>query len=482
MAEMVEKEEKKWAVSWGGYMEELKKGSRIAAPMVAVALLQYLLQVVSVIMVGHLGQLSLSSVAIATSLTNVTGFSLLLITNFGLAKQSGVAGGLETLCGQAFGSKQYKKLGVYTYTAVISLILICPPICILWIFMDKLLPLVGQDTLISHKARQYSLWLIPGLFASAILKPLTRFLQMQSVTLPMLLSAFLVLCFHAPVCWILVYKLDFGDIGAAIAFSLSTWLNVILLGIYVKYSSACEKTRSPLSKDAFLGVPEFFRLGVPSAVMVCLKWWAMELLTLLSGLLPNAKLETSVLSICLTISTLHFTIPYGFGAAASTRVSNELGAGNPEIARMAVKVGMSMATIEAIIVSIALFFSRHIVGYAYSNEKPVVKYVAAMAPLLCISLVTDSIQVVLSGVAKGCGWQSLGAYANLGAFYLIGLPIGIVLGFVAHLKGRGLWIGIVAGSIVQTILLSLFAIFTNWEKQVAKAKERVSTRNSSSQN
>ncbi|MBA0692914.1 hypothetical protein Goari_010436 [Gossypium aridum] len=409
MAKLEEREdEKKWATSWGGYREELKKGSRIAAPMVAVTVLQYLVQVVSVIMVGHLGQLSLSSVAIATSLTNITGFSLL----------SGMAGGLETLCGQAYGSQQYKKLGIYTYSAIISLILVCPPICMLWLFMDKLLPLVGQDTLISYKARQYSLWLIPGLFASTILKPLTRFLQMQSLILPMLSTSIFILCFHVPLCWILVFKLDLGDLGAAIAFSLSTWLNVILLGIYVRYSSTCEKTRSPLSKDAFLGVPQFFRLGVPSAIMVC------------------------------------------------TRVSNELGAGNPESARVAVKVGMSMAITEAVMVSGALFFSRHIVGYGYSNEKAVVNHVATMAPLLCISLVTDSIQVVLSGVAKGCGWQYIGAYVNLGAFYLIGLPVGIILGFVGHLNGRGLWLGIVVGSIVQTILLSLCAIFTNWEKQV----------------
>lgn len=63
---------------WGKFVEELKKGSRIAAPMVAVSVLQYLLQVVSVVMVGHVSQLALSSVAIATSLTNVTGFSLLV--------------------------------------------------------------------------------------------------------------------------------------------------------------------------------------------------------------------------------------------------------------------------------------------------------------------------------------------------------------------------------------------------------------------
>ncbi|KAK8643821.1 hypothetical protein V6N13_013098 [Hibiscus sabdariffa] len=439
MGDMVEREEeKKQGLSWGGCMEELKKGSRIAAPMVAVTVLQYLVQVVSVIMVGHLGQLSLSSVAIATSLANVTGFSL----------HSGMAGALETLCGQAYGLQQYKKLGLYTYSAIISLVLVCPPICVLWIFMDKLLPLVGQGSLISYKARQYSLWLIPGLFASAILKPLTRYLQMQSLILPMLFTAISILCFHVPVCWTLVFKLDLGAVGAAMATSLSTWLNVILLGIYVRYSSTCEKTRSPLSKDAFLGVPQFFRLAVPSAAMVCL-----------------------------TISTLHFTVPYGFGAATSTRVSNELGAGNPESARMAVKVGMSMVVTEAAVVSTALFLSRHVVGYAYSNEKAVVNQVAAMAPLLCISLVTDSIQVVLSGVAKGCGWQYIGAYVNVGAFYVIGLPVGIVLGFVAHLNGRGLWLGIVAGSILQTILLSLVAIFTDWEKQVAKAKERISMGN-----
>lgn len=83
MGELVpDLEAKKWDIKWGDFMQELKKVSSIAAPMVAVSVLQYLLQVVSVTMVGHLGQLALSSVAIATSLTNVTGFSLLVRTYF----------------------------------------------------------------------------------------------------------------------------------------------------------------------------------------------------------------------------------------------------------------------------------------------------------------------------------------------------------------------------------------------------------------
>ncbi|KAL5573121.1 hypothetical protein UlMin_022718 [Ulmus minor] len=469
MAQIIGEEEKKWEMRKGVFVEELKKEGVIAAPMVAVAVLQYLLQVVSVVMVGHLGQLSLSSVAIATSLTNVVGFSLL----------SGMAGGLETLCGQAFGAEQYHKLGTYTYTAIISLTLLCPPICILWLFMDKLLILVGQDPQISLHARSYSIWLIPALFASAILKPLTRYLQTQSSILPMLLTSFLILAFHIPICWILIYKLELGQNGAAIAFSLSTWFNVMLLWLYAMCSSTFERTRIAFSKDAFRGVGEFFRYGVPSALMVCLKWWSCEILIVLSGLLPNPKLETSVLSICLTISTLHFTIPYGVGAAASTRVSNELGAGNPQAARVAVLAAMFLATVEAVVVSTTLFCCRHVLGYAYSNEKHVVDYIADMTPLICLSVFMDSLQAVLSGVARGSGWQHKGAYINLGAFYLVGLPVGAVLGFVLPLRGKGLWIGIVAGSAVQATLLSLFTSFTNWRKQVTKARERVFLKRSS---
>ena len=67
--------------------------------------------------------------------------------------QSGMAGGMETLCGQAFGAKQYQKLGTCTYSAIISLTLICLPVCVLWIFMDKFLSLVGQDPLIFGLSR-----------------------------------------------------------------------------------------------------------------------------------------------------------------------------------------------------------------------------------------------------------------------------------------------------------------------------------------
>ncbi|KAL2457542.1 MATE efflux family protein [Forsythia ovata] len=453
----------KWNTKWGVFVQELKKVSHIAAPMVTVTILQYMLQVVSVMMVGHLGQLALSSVAIATSLTNVTGFSLLF----------GMACALETLCGQAHGAEQYQRVGTFTYSAVICLLLVCIPISVLWIYTDKLLILIGQDPLISVEAGKFSMWLIPSLFSYAILQSLVRYLQIQSVILPMLLSSVASLCFHLPLCWALIFKLKLGNAGASLAICLSYVLNVILLGLYVKYSSVCKKTRASLSKDVFLSMGKFFQYAIPSAVMVCLEWSSFEVVILLGGLLPNPKLETSVLSICLTITSLHYLVQYSFSAAASTLVSNELGAGKPRAARDAVFAVLVLSVLEFIIASTIIFFCRYILGYAFSNEMDVVNYVKDMTPFLCLSIIMDSLQAVLSGVARGCGWQHIGAYVNLGAYYVVGIPVALFLGFGLHLKGEGLWSGLVAGATVQSILLAIITCLTNWEKQAMEARRRV---------
>ncbi|KAG5528010.1 hypothetical protein RHGRI_028816 [Rhododendron griersonianum] len=169
---------------------------------------------------------------------------------------------------------------------------------------------------------------------------------------------------------------------------------------FTNYSSSVKRTRTSFSRDVFLSIGEFIRFAVPSAIMVCLEWWSFELFILLSGLSPNPELETSVLSICLTTATLHFYIPYLFGAAASTRVSNELGAGNPDAAQLAVWAVITLDAVEVTIASATLFCCRHILGRAISNDMKVVNYVTDMAPLLCISIIMDSFQAVLSGNGK----------------------------------------------------------------------------------
>ncbi|OEL33137.1 Protein DETOXIFICATION 16 [Dichanthelium oligosanthes] len=190
---------------------------------------------------------------------------------------------------------------------------------------------------------------------------------------------------------------------------------------------------------------------------------------------PTSRLNTAN---CL------FMVPYGLGAAISTCVSNELGVGRPLAARLAVRVVMFLAVSEGLVMGSVLICVRYIWGHAYSDEEEVVRYVARMMLILAVSNFFDGIQCVLSdthynsmdmyvGVARGCGWQKIGACVNLGAFYIVGVPAAYLIAFVLRVGGMGLWTGIICGIVVQVVLLVIITLCTDWQKEATKAKNRV---------
>ncbi|CAN1768087.1 Protein DETOXIFICATION 16 [Linum perenne] len=384
-------------------MEEMKRMIWLAGPLIAVSLLQYSMNLISVMFVGHLGELSLSSASIATSFASATGFTLLL----------GMASALDTLCGQAYGAKQYHMMSIHTQRAILVLLLATIPLSIIWANTSPILIALGQQQDISLAAGSYVQFMIPSIFAYGILQCLVKFLQTQNIVFPMVLCSAAATLLHILLCWVLVFKLNIGPRGAALSISVSNWVNVLLLSLYVKFSSSCSET------------------------WICsLELWCFEMLVLAAGLLPNPKLETSVLSICLNTALTVWMIPYGLGAAASTRVSNELGAGNPELARTTVCIVVGMAVGEGILVGGILFSIRSVWGSVYSNDQPVINYVAQMLPIAAIANFLDGIQCVLSGTARGCGWQEIGAYINLGSYYVVGIPCGILFAFILHIGGK----------------------------------------------
>ncbi|RHN52702.1 putative multi antimicrobial extrusion protein [Medicago truncatula] len=379
-----------------------------------------------------------------------------------------MASALDTLCGQSYGAKQYRMLGIHMQRAMFILMIVAIPLAIIWANTRSILILLGQDLEISTEAGSYAKLMVPCLFAYGLLQCLNRFLQTQNIVFPMMFSSAVTTLLHLPLCWFMVYKSGLGSGGAAIASSISYWLNVIILALYVKFSPSCKKTWNGFSKEALAlnNIPIFLKLAIPSAVMVCMEMWSFELMVLLSGVLPNPKLETSVLSICLNTTAAVFMIPFGLSGAVSIRVSNELGAGHPQAARLAVCVVVVIAVIESILVGGVIILVRNLWGYAYSNEEEVVNYVATMMPILAVSHLLDGMQAVLSGTARGCGWQKIGAFVNLGSYYLIGIPAAVVFAFVLHIGGKGLWLGIICALIVQALCLMIITIRTDWEKEV----------------
>lgn len=112
-------------------------------------------------------------------------------------------------------------------------------------------------------------------------------------------------------------RLGLGLTGAAYAYGCCHLTSVTLLSSYVAYRSISMKgqpgnTWGGFSKKAFSGWGEYLSYGVPTAVMICMEWWAYEVLILLAGALPSAQVSLAVMGICLNIST--WWVPAGLPA------------------------------------------------------------------------------------------------------------------------------------------------------------------------
>ncbi|XLT53055.1 hypothetical protein HN873_045659 [Arachis hypogaea] len=385
----------------------------------------------------------------------------------------GMASALDTFCGQSYGAGQHRMLGIHAQRAMLVLMIVCVPVSIIWANTKSILILFGQDHEISAEAGRFAQLIIPCLFAFGLLQCQTRFLQTQNIVIPMMFSSGATTVLHVVLCWVLVFKSGLGSRGAAISNCVAYWVNVLILALYIKFSPSCSQTWTGFSTEAFHGIPSFLRLAIPSAVMVCLELWSFELMVLLSGRLPNPKLQTSVLSICLNTESTLWMVPFGLSGAISTRVSNELGAGNPWAARLAVRVVLVMAIIEGTLVATVMISIRNLWGYVYSNDVQVVRHVALMLPILAASIFLDGLQCVLSGIVRGCGWQKIGAFINLGSYYLVGVPCAIVLAFVLHSGAKGLWLGIICALILQALGLIIITARTDWEREAEEATKRV---------
>lgn len=172
----------------------------------------------------------------------------------------GMASALDTLCGQSFGAGQNHMLGIHMQRAAIVLSIVSVFLAIMLVFTKHILVVMHQQVYIAEEAGVYALYMIPSLFAYGIFQCLLKFLQTQNIVFPMVLTSAVVALLHMPLCWLLVMKSGLGSKGAAIANSVSYWINVLLIGLYVKFSSSCAKSWTSFSKKALQNIPEFLEI------------------------------------------------------------------------------------------------------------------------------------------------------------------------------------------------------------------------------
>jgi len=61
----------------------------------------------------------------------------------------------------------------------------------------------------------------------------------------------------------------------------------------------------------------------------------------------------------------------------------------------------------------------------------------------------------VAGILRGSGRQLLGAVVNFVCYYVVGLPLAIVLALVVHMGALGIWIGLAGGTYAPGIISML---------------------------
>ncbi|RXH73926.1 hypothetical protein DVH24_016748 [Malus domestica] len=264
---------------------------------------------------GHLSDLDLTAISIVTTVIISISFGFML----------GMASALETLCGQAYGAKQYRMLGIYMQRSWVVLFLCSLLLLPLFVFATPLLKLIGQTDAVAEQTGLVALWSIPFHLSFPFQMTLQRFLQSQ---LKMGVIAWVsggVLALHVFVSWLFVLKLEVGIVGTTLTIGFAWWVSVVALFAYT-VCGGCPETWTGFAVQAFLGLWDFFKLAVASGVMLLLENFYYRCLVIMSGFMNNAEISIEALSICMTIYAWESMIPLGFLAATgpSLHMSNPL--------------------------------------------------------------------------------------------------------------------------------------------------------------
>ncbi|KAK7300210.1 hypothetical protein RJT34_11049 [Clitoria ternatea] len=445
-------------VAWESRLLWLLSGSSII-----VSIFNYMLSFVTLMFTGHLGSLDLAGASIASVGIQGLAYGIML----------GMASAVQTVCGQAYGAKKYAAMSIILQRAIILHIGAAVILSFLYWYSGTFLKAIGQSDDIAEKGQIFARGLILQLYAFTVSCPMQRFLQAQNIVNPLAYMAVGVFLLHVLLNWLVVDVFRYGLIGAALTLSFSWWLLSLLNGLYILLSPNCKETWTGFSLKAFKGIWPYFKLTVASAVMLCLEIWYNQGLVIISGMLPNPMVSLDSISICMNYLNWDINFILGLSAATSIRVSNELGAAHPKVAKFSVFVVNGTSILISVVFCAIILIFRVALSELFTSDPEVIEAVTNLTPLLVISVFLNGIQPILSGVAIGSGWQAIVAYVNLACYYVIGLTVGCVLGFKTSLGVDGIWWGMILGVFIQTMTLIILTARTNWDAEVEKAITRI---------
>ncbi|KAK3411231.1 hypothetical protein EUGRSUZ_J03200 [Eucalyptus grandis] len=153
------------------------------------------------------------------------------------------------------------------------------------------------------------------------------------------------------------------------------------------------------------------------------------------------------------MNILGWTLMAALGMNASIRLVLE------STAKFSLIVAVISSFMVGLVLSAILLATQDIYPSLFSSDSSVQALVKELTPVLALCIIINNFQLVLLGVAVGAGWQAAVAYVNIACYYLFGVPLGLIFGFKLNWGVKGIWCGMLIGTVVQTCVL-IFMVYT----------------------
>ncbi|MGF1688968.1 MATE family efflux transporter [Photobacterium japonica] len=433
------------------YRRETRHLLKLAIPVLIASVAQTSMGFVDTVMAGGVSATDMAAVSVAASIW-------LPSILFGVGLLIAIVPIVATLNGS--GKKDRIPFEVqhgFLLAACISL-----PIMFVLYNAGVLIDMMDVEKALAEKTIGYLHAVVFAVPAFLFFQTLKSFSEGLSMTIPAMVIGFIGLGANIPLNWIFVYGKfgapEMGGVGCGVATAIVYWLMFFSMLIYIKLNKRLNRVGlfAQWHKPQLSALTRLFKMGLPVAASIFFEVSLFAAIALLIS--PLGSITVAAHQIASNFSSLIFMIPMSLGAALSIRVGHLMGRQELFEAKIASRSGLLVALCVAMMTATATVIFREAIALMYTDNPEVIMIAGQLLFLAAIYQCTDAIQVVAAGALRGYKDMRAIFIRTFIAYWILGLPIGYILGitgwFLPPMGPHGFWIGNIIGLTAAAIMLA----------------------------
>jgi multidrug resistance protein, MATE family len=244
-----------------------------------------------------------------------------------------------------------------------------------------------------------------------------------------------------------------GAYGAGLATLISRVVMAILMGSFVLLNHRFKLYREAFSFSKYNKslILVNLKLGLPIAFQLMFEVTAFSLALIMVGWMGSTSQAAH--QITMNLASITYMVALGIASSATIRVGNYLGKKDYKTMRDAALTSFIMSGVFMAFMALALFGGRFFLPGLYIDDPEVIQKASVLMIVAGLFQLSDGIQVVGLAALRGMSDVKIPSLIALLSYWMIGLPMGYVLGFTMNLGAQGIWFGLMAGLTVAGILL-----------------------------